>query len=71
MQPDMRVNKFMSRRFMLTAGALITESAAMLMTITPENSAGVLAAYGVAVVATIGSYGWTRSDKAGGREETP
>lgn len=63
-------SKFRSRRFLLVACALGVESVGLLTTITSSNAAGVIAAYGVAVVATIGSYGFTRSNFAGGREET-
>lgn len=67
----MSAAKFRSRRFALVLIAVLAESIALLTTITPDNAAGLMAAYGAAVLGTITAYAFTRSEWAGGRGETP
>lgn len=65
------MNKFKSRRFLMTLLSVLAETWVLIAMATPENAANLIQAYGIAVGATVAAYGFTRSGFAGGREETP
>lgn len=58
------MNKYRSRRFMLAMLALLIGGAGMLM---GRDVGG----FGVLVGTILAGYGFTRSEFAGGRDETP